>query len=103
MDLIKTISASNENAILFCFLGVPHQAVEKTSVMNHRRLLEDKLVGQMDMNEVHLFFQDSGHGGDKRRNGQTCSSVEFSMRQHVNTCELALMLLSTGILFDNII
>ena len=100
MDLIKTISASNENAILFCFLGVPHQAVEKTSAMNHRRLLEDKLVGQMDMNEVHLFFQDSGHGGDKRRNGQTCSSVEFSMRQRV---EFALMLLSISILFDNII
>lgn len=91
MDLVKTISASNENAILFCLLGVPHQAVEKTSVMNHRRLLEDKLIGQMDMSEVHLFFQDSGHGGDKRRNCQLCSSVGFSAGHLVNVCDLALV------------
>ena len=69
-DVAKSISATNENAVLFVFQSQFHQAVEKMSVFNYQRLVQDKLMKQMDLHLVHISFQEPQHGGDKRR---TCA------------------------------
>ena len=58
-DVAKSISATNENAFAFIFLCQFHQAVEKSSVINHRRMVEDKLMSQMDLHGIHILFKDS--------------------------------------------
>ena len=71
-DVAKSVSATNENAFLFAFHGQVHQSVDKASVIGHRRLLEDKLMGQMDIHDIHVMFRDAQHAGDKRRRSHNC-------------------------------
>ena len=84
-DVAKSISATNENAFAFIFLCQFHQAVEKSSVINHRRMVEDKLMSQMDLHGIHILFKDSQHAGDKRRKVQECFSIAYELR-HWRAC-----------------
>lgn len=45
VEVAKSVLNTNPNSMLFIFQVQSHQAIEKASMINHRRLLEDKLLG----------------------------------------------------------
>ena len=100
-DVAKSISATNENAFAFIFLCQFHQAVEKSSVINHRRMVEDKLMSQMDLHGIHILFKDSQHAGDKRRKVQECFSIAYELR-HWRACVYIYILINLHRFFVHI-
>ena len=100
-DVAKSISATNENALAFIFLCQFHQAVEKSSVINHRRMVEDKLMSQMDLHGIHILFKDSQHAGDKRRKVQECFSIAYELR-HWRACVCIYILINIHRFFVHI-
>ena len=83
--MAKQVSHGNPNAAIFILLPQYHGGTDLTVVMEHRRKLEDKLLGcpgptnkafgsvrQLTLREVSLSFRDTGHAGDKRKRCQPC-------------------------------
>ena len=48
VDFAKNICNSNSNAILFCLLPQYHTSLDMMALLQHRRLIEDKLSGRLD-------------------------------------------------------
>ncbi|CAJ1423296.1 unnamed protein product [Effrenium voratum] len=63
VSLCQAVSSGNPNTLAFFLLPQWHSSTSKTTVLKNRRLLEDKVVGCLDVFEVAMNFAESSHAG----------------------------------------
>ncbi|CAL1168291.1 unnamed protein product [Cladocopium goreaui] len=63
VTLAQGVASGNAGTVSFWLLPQWHSSMGKQSVLKNRRLLEDKVIGSMDVYEIALNFQDSSHQG----------------------------------------
>ena len=54
-DFSKAVSNANQSAALFVLMPAVHSGVDRQTVVSHRRLMEDKLMGSLDAGFVFAF------------------------------------------------
>ena len=83
INVIQSTCSGNSSTMAFILLPQYHSSTSKTVVLKNRRLLEDKLVGCLDVFEISMHYADSGHAGDRRKKSQQWflgyQLVQFSM------------------------
>lgn len=97
IQLAVSVSSGNGKTMLALLLPQYHSSTSKQSVIKNRRLVEDKILGRlslscyiaatartcvpraMDVFEIAINYNDSPHGGDRRKRSQQCSSDTFKL------------------------
>ncbi|CAK9097690.1 unnamed protein product, partial [Durusdinium trenchii] len=72
VTLCQSVCSGNPSTLAWIMLPQYYTSSSKHSVLKNRRLLEDKLLGCMDVYEVSLNYADAQHSGDKRKKSQQC-------------------------------
>ncbi|CAL1138958.1 unnamed protein product [Cladocopium goreaui] len=63
ISVCQSVSSGNQRTLCWFMLPQWHSSTSKTTVVKNRRLLEDKVLGVMDVYEVAVNFADSAHQG----------------------------------------
>ena len=72
ITVIQTTCSGNSSTVALALLPQYHSSTSKSVVLKNRRLLEDKMVGCLDVFEISMHYIDSGHAGDRRKKSQQC-------------------------------
>ena len=55
VEVAKTVSNGDSNAILCALLPLQHASTDKETVMKNKRVLEDKIMGLLDWAQCVLY------------------------------------------------
>ena len=69
---MQSVCAGSAKTMGLVMLPMYHASTSKETVLNNRRLIEDKVTANLDSYEISIQYADSGHGGDRRKKSQMC-------------------------------
>ncbi|CAK9111224.1 unnamed protein product [Durusdinium trenchii] len=98
LALVQAICGGNSSTLGFVLMPQPHSSATHTAILAHRRAIENTCIASFDLQEISLVYNESTHGGDRRKTNQQCLAITSGNHKHIEWTKSKIMLGSiTGV------